>query len=159
MTGGFPSQWTSNAENVSIWWRHHGETALFPGCPWQGPIKHNGCEGRLREYQGFIIPPCQENITIMWLHSMWYSTDCAYCLNPEWLAIHTSTYNKLFHAIRFIYDPHIFAPLVRYFCVTIILTYTTVWTERKWYKAQWELFSKCHKRMTFVFSWIFIVHY
>ena len=24
MTGGFPSQRASNAENVSIWWRHHG---------------------------------------------------------------------------------------------------------------------------------------
>ena len=25
MTGEFPAQRTSNAENVSIWWRHHGE--------------------------------------------------------------------------------------------------------------------------------------
>ena len=24
VTGGFPSQRASNAENVSIWWRHHG---------------------------------------------------------------------------------------------------------------------------------------
>ena len=24
-TGGFPAQMTSNAENVSIWWRHHGD--------------------------------------------------------------------------------------------------------------------------------------
>ena len=24
VTGGFPSHMTSNAENVSIWWRHHG---------------------------------------------------------------------------------------------------------------------------------------
>ena len=23
MTGEFPAQMTSNAENVSIWWRHH----------------------------------------------------------------------------------------------------------------------------------------
>ena len=29
VTGGFPSQGTSNAENVSIWWRHHG--LQFPG--------------------------------------------------------------------------------------------------------------------------------
>ena len=26
MTGEFPAQRTSNAENVSIWWRHHGYT-------------------------------------------------------------------------------------------------------------------------------------
>ena len=24
-TGEFPAQMASNAENVSIWWRHHGE--------------------------------------------------------------------------------------------------------------------------------------
>ena len=29
-TGGFPSQRASNAENVSIRWRHHGE---WKGCP------------------------------------------------------------------------------------------------------------------------------
>ena len=29
VTGGFPSQRTSNAENVSIWWRHHA-------CDWFG---------------------------------------------------------------------------------------------------------------------------
>ena len=23
VTGEFPAQWVSNAENVSIWWRHH----------------------------------------------------------------------------------------------------------------------------------------
>ena len=30
-TGGFPSQRTTNAENVSIWWRHHGGKY----CKWQ----------------------------------------------------------------------------------------------------------------------------
>ena len=29
VTGQFPSQRTSNAENVSIWWRHHGSSNLF----------------------------------------------------------------------------------------------------------------------------------
>ena len=29
MTGGFPSQRASSAENVSIWWRHHGEICEF----------------------------------------------------------------------------------------------------------------------------------
>ena len=25
VTGGFPSQGASNAENISIWWRHHDD--------------------------------------------------------------------------------------------------------------------------------------
>ena len=29
-TGEFPAQMASNAENVSIWWRHHGEKILRP---------------------------------------------------------------------------------------------------------------------------------
>ena len=30
-TGEFPAQMSSNAENVSIWWRHHGKRLLWPG--------------------------------------------------------------------------------------------------------------------------------
>ena len=34
-TGEFPAQEASNAENVSIWWRHHGEiNATFPKGQW-----------------------------------------------------------------------------------------------------------------------------
>ena len=34
-TGEFPAQMTSNAENVSIWWRHHGIVCIILGmCPW-----------------------------------------------------------------------------------------------------------------------------
>ena len=29
VTGGFPSQRASNAENVSIWWRHHVQLGLY----------------------------------------------------------------------------------------------------------------------------------
>ena len=29
VTGGFPSQRANNAENVSIWWRHHGQTHMW----------------------------------------------------------------------------------------------------------------------------------
>ena len=29
-TGEFPAQMASNAENVSIWWRHHGVNGLVP---------------------------------------------------------------------------------------------------------------------------------
>ena len=30
VTGEFPAQRASNAENVSIWWRHHGQSAMLP---------------------------------------------------------------------------------------------------------------------------------
>ena len=30
VTGEFPAQMASNAENVSIWWRHHVERSAFP---------------------------------------------------------------------------------------------------------------------------------
>ena len=30
-TGEFPAQMASNAENVSIWWRHHGIVIICPG--------------------------------------------------------------------------------------------------------------------------------
>ena len=32
-TGEFPAQRASNAEKVSIWWRHHGEKSDFPSLP------------------------------------------------------------------------------------------------------------------------------
>ena len=34
--GEFPAQMASNAENVSIWWRHHGE-CWYQG-PWRRPV-------------------------------------------------------------------------------------------------------------------------
>ena len=41
VTGGFPSQSASNAENVSIWWRHHGNSCNVlvptPRQPWYWP--------------------------------------------------------------------------------------------------------------------------
>ena len=33
VTSEFPAQRASNAENISIWWRHHG--TCYKGCPWQ----------------------------------------------------------------------------------------------------------------------------
>ena len=36
VTGVFPSQWASNAENVSIWWRHHENGENWFSCPTHG---------------------------------------------------------------------------------------------------------------------------
>ena len=35
VTGEFPAQRASNAENVSIWWRHHVDTARREGEIWR----------------------------------------------------------------------------------------------------------------------------
>ena len=44
VTGEFPAQMASNAENVSIWWRHHDTTTkcfnLIPGVAWWGVPCH-----------------------------------------------------------------------------------------------------------------------
>ena len=34
-TGEFPAQMASNAENVSIWWRHHVESVSNTGFTWE----------------------------------------------------------------------------------------------------------------------------
>ena len=34
VTGEFPAQRASNAENVSIWWRHHETTRLWDNVDW-----------------------------------------------------------------------------------------------------------------------------
>ena len=36
-TGEFPTQMASNAENVSIWWRHHVFTKKTPSCGYKNP--------------------------------------------------------------------------------------------------------------------------
>ena len=36
-TGEFPAQMASNAENVSIWWRHHGCSSSLAPEWWRGP--------------------------------------------------------------------------------------------------------------------------
>ena len=35
VTGEFPAQRVSNAENASIWWRHHGDTKIRPFTAWK----------------------------------------------------------------------------------------------------------------------------
>ena len=46
-TGEFPAQMASNAENVSIWWRHHETQSTASVIPNQSPpfLKHEGGDG------------------------------------------------------------------------------------------------------------------
>ena len=46
VTGGFPSQRASNAEKVSIWWRHHGQ--------WHKPERN----GKIDRYNNVICCTC-----------------------------------------------------------------------------------------------------
>ena len=47
-TGEFPTQRASNAENVSMWWRHHELFAM---------LGHNGC---ITAYCGAVLVLCQD---------------------------------------------------------------------------------------------------
>ena len=40
VTGEFPAQRASNAENISVWWRHHEcvESGSMPSCNWNQRI-------------------------------------------------------------------------------------------------------------------------
>ena len=51
-TGEFPTQKASNAENVSIWWRHHVKYLTYP-IPVTEP--HNALHGHLWHHQQNII--------------------------------------------------------------------------------------------------------
>ena len=44
-TGEFPAQMASNAENASIWWRHHGRNMSKPAC---NTIRHQCMLGHLQ---------------------------------------------------------------------------------------------------------------
>ena len=39
-TGEFPSQMASNAENASIWWRHHGNVSYSPHYQWSNLVRY-----------------------------------------------------------------------------------------------------------------------
>ena len=67
VTGEFPAQMASNAENASIWWRHHGYTAIL-----QNLInKHHLAQYQLRAFS--VIERCcimshlLPKITSFWL--------------------------------------------------------------------------------------------
>ena len=50
-TGEFPAQMASNAENVSIWWRHHVMTA----CQSRDPLQSKDCLSRYKEYKYMMV--------------------------------------------------------------------------------------------------------
>ena len=72
VTGEFPSQMASNAENVSIWWRHHGKNVSI----WwrhHGKPKHTGGENPSAWETGrsTLILHCQHNLLRIWPIHRW----------------------------------------------------------------------------------------
>ena len=64
-TGEFPAQMASNADNVSIWWRHHNDTCYFP---WQrniASVKKKGHSGREEKVDG------QDDSLCFWRRRVW----------------------------------------------------------------------------------------
>ena len=73
-TGEFPAQRASNAENVSIWWRHHGdETPLLT--PWAGFHKQG--------LRGQITPLSQSQVRNLALEPWYWGSDRLWKLAQE----------------------------------------------------------------------------
>ena len=60
----FPSQRASNADNVSIWWRHGENFGIFPGSVQKMSllINHDTCMFLLAGYRLFLIYPDSESL-------------------------------------------------------------------------------------------------
>ena len=108
VTGEFPAQRASNAENVSIWWRHHAMSSDSPGCP-----KHpTTC--LLLLYQQFDLPPwcgdtwknsSQTQVSVPPNCSGYYQHDCdwsprQYVQVKKWFQVtHAKNFRQVVSAI------------------------------------------------------------
>ena len=83
VTGGFPSQRASNAENFSIWWRHHVESLvgggkgpfflniqyIYHSCWWHGDAKRQGIRSLGFDYSSQYFPVSEPGGLMLWLHA------------------------------------------------------------------------------------------
>ena len=65
-TGEFPAQMASNAENVSIWWRHHESVVL-----WDVVDRFKDAEYRVYNTLAFTLLPVHGDMFPCLLHAMW----------------------------------------------------------------------------------------
>ena len=104
VTGEFPAQMASNAENVSIWWRHHAKKCSHPTSPqwrrwqFQDILRESSSLGRYRldinptpkqglTHCGLLTPNGDINLGELWLRQMfvaWLTTPSHY-LNQCWI--------------------------------------------------------------------------
>ena len=79
VTDGFPAQRASNAENVSIWWRHHELVALSGNLSAELPI--------CWDYSGWWLATLQCNVVSLWLNPYpEWSLICCGMHNLSWLS-------------------------------------------------------------------------
>ena len=65
VTNEFPAQRASNEENVSVWWRHHGESTGDRWIPLKGPVM----EGLIWSWTNKEnLPVIWDAMTITWCH-------------------------------------------------------------------------------------------
>ena len=70
VTGGFPSQRVSNAENVSIWWRHHNKNPCRVFFPLH--YQYTTSTGSIRSLMKSLKPRVMDDDVIKWKHSQRY---------------------------------------------------------------------------------------
>ena len=57
VTGGFPAQMTSNAENISIWWRHYVRYVILTIIPLKISYEYTPIVENLHKYIAFTPKP------------------------------------------------------------------------------------------------------
>ena len=83
VTGEFPAQRTSNAESVSIWWRHHGMklcSALLNLCDWKPQDHYNEFISNVEPY--FFAVPIKllsQQTSSRVFDTLWHSCVITYC--------------------------------------------------------------------------------
>ena len=76
-TGEFPAQMASNAENISIWWRHH---------VWHNSVKRN-------RYLEYIMARCLPIAVTSWAH--WrHKSPSSRCVTQPFVQAHIEEYIK-----------------------------------------------------------------
>ena len=69
VTDEFPAQRASNAENVSIWWRHHGiRFALCCVLLWLENGRFHSCSSRLLHWKCSIVPTPGKPTSRRWIN-------------------------------------------------------------------------------------------
>ena len=67
VTGEFPAQRANNAENVSIWWRHHERCWKITAAPW------SACHGNMQKFVHLVMRLWCRSL-IEQIVSMWWDT-------------------------------------------------------------------------------------
>ena len=79
VTGEFPAQRASDSENVSIWWRHHDETATYNYCHQKFP-----CQGYIECVHQDLKFAELDTLSPWWRHQM-ETVSALLVICPRWI--------------------------------------------------------------------------